>query len=283
MLEIDLEKCIKCGECARTCPAFVIEVDKEVGAIEKHPEVCIICGHCVAVCPTDAIIHKKMDMNDFQPMKDPNISYDQLYQLIRNRRSIRRYKDKPVEDEDIDKLMKAVRYIPTAENDQHLKYLIIRDKDTIAQIRRNMASKMKFSHTLLKILFFVRPFLPKSLKSTLNLIVEKWESGGESGKEDPFLRTAPTVVIIYAKKKSTLRYWDAAIASYNMMLVARTLGVDTVWNGVHAIMANSFGSLRKDSKVPKGHKVVGTVCMGYPDIKFRKTINRKPLDITKID
>lgn len=283
MLEIDLEKCIKCGACEKTCPAYVIELDKEVGAIERFPEVCIVCGHCVAVCPTDAIVHTKMDMSDFKPMEDPNISQDQLHQLIRNRRSVRRYKDKPISDEDMDTILETVKYIPTAENDQALKYLVINNRETVEEIRANMASKMIFVQKLLKVLFFIRPFVPKELKTTLRRMVEKWEERGEGDNEDPFLRTAPTVVIIYAKKKSTLRLWDAAIASYNMMMSAETMGISSVWNGVHAIMANSFRSLKRASKVPKGYKVVGTVCMGYPDIKFRKTISRKPLDITRID
>jgi heterodisulfide reductase subunit A len=50
---IDLEKCSKCGLCAKTCPYTAIEL------IEKEPHViqaiCKGCGTCAADCPKDAI------------------------------------------------------------------------------------------------------------------------------------------------------------------------------------------------------------------------------------
>ncbi|MBD3350762.1 MAG: 4Fe-4S dicluster domain-containing protein [Candidatus Lokiarchaeota archaeon] len=277
MLKIDLSKCTKCGACERTCPAFVIEFNKETGPVEKYPETCIICGHCVAVCPVDAIVHEKMDMDDFKPIKDPEINYEQLMHLIRNRRSIRRYKKEPIKEEDMKKIIDAVRYIPTAENNQELKYLVINDQDQLMEIKRKMAGIMKFASTLLKIFFFIKPILPKSLKSTVKLQNERWQNGGENGKEDPFLRNARTLLIIYAKKKSTLSLWDAGIASYNIELICETLGIGSVWNGVHAIMSGIFRKLKKLSLVPKGHKIVATIGLGYPKTTFHKTINRKAL------
>ena len=50
---IDLEKCSKCGLCAKSCPYTAIElVDKEPRVIQA---ICKGCGVCAADCPRDAI------------------------------------------------------------------------------------------------------------------------------------------------------------------------------------------------------------------------------------
>lgn len=47
--------------------------------------------------------------------------------LLKTRRSIRRYKDKPVEDEKVRKCLEAARWAPSASNKQPWEFLIIRD------------------------------------------------------------------------------------------------------------------------------------------------------------
>jgi len=275
MIQIDLNKCSKCGFCSRVCPAYIILFSKEEGPSVKFPEVCISCGHCIAICPTDAIIHPKMDISDFNPIINPNISYDQYLNLVRNRRSIRRFMKEPISDEDIEKILNSVRYIPTAENSQALKYLIIKDQNQLMEIKKSMYKLMRKLKRLLDILFILKFLVPKRLQLGLKRLVETWEKYGESGKEDPFLRQASTLIIIYAKKSNRLRIWDAGIACQNIMFAAETLGIGTVLNGYHTISVQFSKSVRKASKLPKKHKILASICLGYPAIKYNKTIYRK--------
>jgi len=55
VVNIDQEKCIGCGLCARACAAACLEVvDKKSNMIKELP-FCMSCGDCVAICPEDAI------------------------------------------------------------------------------------------------------------------------------------------------------------------------------------------------------------------------------------
>lgn len=47
---------------------------------------------------------------------------------IKTRRSIRAYKDKPIEDEKLEAVLEAGRLAPSAKNKQEWKYVIVRDK-----------------------------------------------------------------------------------------------------------------------------------------------------------
>lgn len=49
---------------------------------------------------------------------------------IKERRSIRKYSDKPVEDEKLHKVLEAARLAPSAKNLQNWKFIVVKDPDT---------------------------------------------------------------------------------------------------------------------------------------------------------
>ena len=58
-----------------------------------------------------------------------------LFQVIKNRRSIRKYKPKKVKIEKIEKLIEAARWAPSAGNSQPWKFAIIANKKTINALK----------------------------------------------------------------------------------------------------------------------------------------------------
>ena len=52
--EIDLEKCIGCGDCVEWCPAHAVALVDGKAAIER-PENCNYCAECESFCPSGAI------------------------------------------------------------------------------------------------------------------------------------------------------------------------------------------------------------------------------------
>ena len=54
-LEIAIQRCKLCGNCARTCPTGSISVDKDRRLWERDLFTCIYCGDCVEACPVGAL------------------------------------------------------------------------------------------------------------------------------------------------------------------------------------------------------------------------------------
>jgi len=54
----------------------------------------------------------------------------ELWDAIHQRRSIRKYKDKAIEDEKLERVLEAGRLAPSAGNRQEWKYVVVRDPDT---------------------------------------------------------------------------------------------------------------------------------------------------------
>ncbi len=73
---------------------------------------------------------------------DENYSMS-VMEAIRTRKSVRRYLDKPVEDEKLAAIMEAARLAPSASNLQEWRFVIVRKPETKKKIVE-MASNQKF-------------------------------------------------------------------------------------------------------------------------------------------
>jgi nitroreductase len=227
----------------------------------------------VAICPAVAISNTRMDASGFNDMADPGITIDNFTSLTRNRRSIRRFKAEPVKKEHLDALLGCVRYIPTGSNKQGLEYHVVTDPRVLQNIKEFMAGKFKLTNKLAKMF---RVFVSKAERVRLQQLVDTWNSGA-----DTFLRNAPCLLVIHSPRNYFgITSWDAGIASHNIDLAAQTLGVATLLNGFYVTTCRIFKKLKTISGLPKSTHVLAAMLLGYPDVKYRRTVDRRPLKIT---
>ena len=140
LLIVDETKCKQDGFCVKDCPRAIIRIKDK----ESYPELvpggeqsCLTCGHCVAVCPHGAMSHTKVPIEDCSPIqKELVINEPQVVQFLRSRRSIRQFKDKPVEKQKIQRLIEIARYAPTASNTQLVEWLVFADRDTVKEFAK---------------------------------------------------------------------------------------------------------------------------------------------------
>lgn len=78
----------------------------------------------------------------------------QLQEAIFNRRSVRRYTEQPVPEEAIQAIIKAGMWAPTACNEQHYRFLILKDKTFFENlVRQGTAGFIKNVHTAVLVLY----------------------------------------------------------------------------------------------------------------------------------
>ncbi len=58
-IRIEIENCILCGLCMRSCPSRAIRVDRKAGTWTIERFDCVQCGFCVATCPKKCLFMEK--------------------------------------------------------------------------------------------------------------------------------------------------------------------------------------------------------------------------------
>ena len=123
-IQIDHDKCIGCGMCVKDCPVDNIAVKDKKAVIKMQK--CLMCGHCVAVCPKAAVsitgFREQPVEIDGPAVLEPQLLLD----AIRSRRSVRQFKQQPVDAEVIEQAIEAGRLTPSAENAQGISYIVLR-------------------------------------------------------------------------------------------------------------------------------------------------------------
>ena len=56
-IEIEVDKCIFCGICARKCPSDAIKVERDTKTWIIERMGCVQCSSCVEACPKDCLLN----------------------------------------------------------------------------------------------------------------------------------------------------------------------------------------------------------------------------------
>ena len=163
----------------------------------------------------------------------------EVLEAIKSRRSIRRYKDTPVDDKTIELVLEAARWAPSWANTQCWRFIVVRN----SRIKNRVADTQGLSKDGTP-----NPAFEATKQAPL-LIVACAEMG-KSGYLDGKLST----------DKGDWYMFDVALAMQNLVLAAHSLGLDTVYVG--DFDAKKVASILQ---VPQGFCVVAMTPLGHPD------------------
>ena len=250
---IDSKKCIGCAKCVKDCVASALYIENKNA---KLRDGCIECGHCFAICPEGAIDMPAYDTSKCTDVTNmTEIDSETLLQALKSRRTIRQYKDTPVEQEKIDMILEAGRYAPTGANSQNVAYTILGskqaeiEKECVKIFRTGVGIGSKFV---------------KSLK--------------QSNIDDNFFfKGAPLVIVVSSTDKV-----NATLASAYMELTANSLGLGVLYSGFFCICERISPKVKSLLKLPFGNKAVTCMIIGYPKVEYKRIAPRKELKVKKL-
>jgi nitroreductase/NAD-dependent dihydropyrimidine dehydrogenase PreA subunit len=146
-LIVDERKCRRDGICVESCPVGIIELREEKAVptpADGADALCISCGHCVAVCPYGAMSLDTMASEDCPPVQGEwALTPEQTEHFLRSRRSIRVYREEPVEKEKLRRLIEIARYAPSGHNAQPVQWLVVHDADEVNRMAGMAADWMR--------------------------------------------------------------------------------------------------------------------------------------------
>jgi len=283
VISIDESKCTQCGLCVTLCVRRILEEDGKSIRV-TDPASCNYCGHCKAVCPTDAPLFSNLEKSEFEELpkveKLPQAS--DFFHFLRRRRSLRRYRNKPVEVEKLKMILEAGRFAPTGGNRQACEYVMVRgrkalDRIAVLTLRALKEEGRKIKEAVERQRRMNEPLPDEYLARQVypavwDRMAQKWKEG-----EDQLFYHAPVLILIHLKKGVTSTpEVDSGLAAMQMVLMAETLGLGTCFLGFLISGLEKSGELREALKIPDDHQVPVAFVAGYPDVKFRRLVARNP-------
>lgn len=257
-LIVDPDKCKRDGICVSDCPAQIIQLKDERSLPELVPggaEHCINCGHCVAVCPHEAISLKTMTSEQCPPLDRAIFpTQRQMDHFLRSRRSIRVYKDKPVDREILASLIDVARYAPSGHNSQPVHWLVIQERTEIKRLSGIVIDWMRF------MIETKRPF---ALDMHFDRVVQAWEN-----EVDRVLRDAPHLIVAHGPSGLPHVQTACIIALAHLELAAYSFGLGACWAGYFNTAANFHKPLQQALSLPEGHQCYGGMMIGYAMNKY---------------
>ncbi len=159
----------------------------------------------------------------------------QILENIKTRRSVRSYQDKALPKSDLEQILTAGLYAPSANNTQNWQFTVVEGTDKLTQLQKAVGAAL-----------------------------------GNANYHRFY--NAPVLVIVSAPKDYPHAMADCSCALENMFLMAHDLGIGSVWinqltdtyddKGVRAVLSR-FG-------VPENHQVCGCAALGYAASEEKK-------------
>ena len=179
----------------------------------------------------------------------------EVLEAIKTRRSIRKQKTDPIDEETLQKILEAARWAPSWANSQCWRLVVVRDKNI----------KTQLSDTMFRFQRSEGPAPNPTAQAVIDapiLIVICAELNRSGCRQDGTPST---------DKGGNWYMFDTALAMQNLVLSAHALGLGTVIIG--AFDAKKAAEILG---VPEGYCVVAMTPLGYPDQEPR-TVPRKEL------
>ena len=257
---VDLEKCNKDGFCVMACPTKVIQMesaDEVPGPSDDFKDYCLECGHCAAVCPTGAFSLNWLRSEQCPPIrKEFILSEHQTEQFLRSRRSIRNFKDKPVERDKLEKLLEIACYAPSAKNNQPWYWTVVEDP---TDTRRFAGMVIEWMRSV------IEQFPEQAELRGLPRVVSAWDAG-----EERICRGAPHIIVVHGDKTYGFGAEDSALALSYLELYAPSIGLGSCWGGYFYSAVNAYPKLFEALGLPADHRAFGAVMVGYPKLKYQR-------------
>ena len=165
---------------------------------------------------------------------------------LEERRSIRKYKDEQIRDEQLNEILEAGTYAPTGMGAQSPVMVVIQDKETIKELSKMNADVM-------------------------------------GTNSDPFYG-APTVIVVLADKNRLTYVEDGSLVMGNLMNAAHAVGVDSCWiHRAKEVFESEKGKeLLKKWNIEGNYVGIGNCILGYRDCQYPKAKPRKAGYIVRV-
>lgn len=253
MIAINRDLCTGCGLCAGICEFHDIAMENGLPVFQG--QACCDCGHCLAICPQKAISLPQCDMSlvkEYDPATF-DVDGDRLLNFIRFRRSIRKFQNRDVPQADIERLLQAGRFSPTACNNQDVRYIVVhKDRSEVMELLWD------------GLLTYARSIGDADLEA-------RCRQHSETGVDTLSYGCSHLIFVLCG------RQLNGGIAACSIELMAHAMGLGALYLGLGEKAVSVSPKLQQYLGLSDNLGLCAILCIGYPAVHFRRTVPRNPL------
>jgi nitroreductase/NAD-dependent dihydropyrimidine dehydrogenase PreA subunit len=303
VMKADPETCTQCGLCLQNCPLGAWEMDENEVPRLKASYECFSCFNCMVACPVGAVsivepyhVDEGFYRTDPHPLpvkmpyepQDAEGRADEwtaVERVIHTRRSVRNFKEDPVPEPLVRRVLEAGRFAPSGGNCQPWKFIVVTNKALIREMDEAALNVAKGLYAMYQ-----------DDEHTKGMLVPAYEAKPNPGTYDPriiqggigslnrgtlpvFLN-APVVILVACDDRAIGGPQIAAgICGQNMNLAALSLGVGFCWVGFSRFI-EMVPPLKEKLGLRDPWKINTALVLGYPKFKQEGVVPREFRPIT---
>jgi len=302
VMTVDQERCTKCGLCLENCPFGAWETDEDGFPRQKEEYACFSCYNCMVPCSVDAIsivdvyhvddgfyasdphpLPAKMPLEPRDAEGNPD-EWNAIERAVLQRRSVRNFRDRPVPETIIRRVLEAGRFAPSAANCQPWKFIVVTDKALIHEMNEAIGNALSMLLTMYKNDEMVKTLVPMyeadPQPGSWDPRVVLGGFGSVARRTLPVFLNAPVVILIAGDERASGGpEINVGICGQNMNLVANSLGIKACWVGFSKVI-NNIAPLKEKLGVRDPWRIATAVVLGYPKFKQQGVVPREFRPIT---
>jgi nitroreductase len=259
----------------------------------KEEYECFSCFNCMVACPTDAIsivetYHVKGGFWATEPhplpIKPPlrprdtegNLDeWNAIERAVLQRRSVRNFKDEPVPDHLIRRVLEAGRFAPSAGNCQPWQFIVITDRALIRQMDEASWAMANGMYSMYRSDEQI-PNMAAMAEGNPGMFDPRLALGGMGAvakKNLPPSLNAPCVILLAADSRAIGgTHMNIGICGQNMNLVANSLGIKACWVG---FLVPGVSVIADKINLKPNWSVITTLALGWPAFKQEGIVPRE--------
>ena len=184
-----------------------------------------------------------------------------FFQVIEARRSVRKYTDGKVSEEDLRIILESGRLAPSGENAQPWRFIVVRDQDSkqfLSHIGKNASGRR-----------FTGEFLSKQMQTRFAGLEDEEKRIAAfkrltSGNVSAFVSEADLILIVLGKKDVWDAPFDTSAAIENMLLTITSLELGACWLVAPCIDIRDGMKIKDYFAVPEEFKIFAIISVGAP-------------------
>jgi nitroreductase/NAD-dependent dihydropyrimidine dehydrogenase PreA subunit len=287
---IDEARCNGCTLCVTVCPADIFTMVHDKARPTGRVDRCIHCDHCAAICPTSAVTVAAVNADAVTlatipaPEPPPDLpSPTALVRLMRQRRSCRMYRDKPVDRAVLEDLVRIGITAPTGTNSQRWTFTILptrramlRFGELAARFFRQLNFAARLPPARLASRLFGGDALGRYYRDTYERVVEALEDWDRTGR-DLLFHGAPAAIFVGAEPGGSTPREDALLAAGHIVLAAEAMGLGTCLIGYAVEALAHDPRIKRDLGIPPAERVHAVIAVGHPKAPWKRPAGRRPV------